>query len=98
MKGSSSRQVCWAQELSRYHFRIDYQQGKASGAVDALLRFSLEEPGRSSSQEHSSLSPAVTNGPFAPKFVCKTHVLPPLKFWRCAPEKDVPAQDQGGDP
>ena len=35
---------------------------KGSGAVDALSRFSLEEPGRSSSREHSSLSPAVTNG------------------------------------
>ena len=34
----SSRQVCWAQELSRYHFRIDYRQGKANGAADALSR------------------------------------------------------------
>ena len=39
-KSLSSRQVCWAQELSRYHSRIDYHQGKANGAADALFRFS----------------------------------------------------------
>ena len=38
-KSLSSRQVRWAQELSRYHFRIDYCQGKANGAADALSRF-----------------------------------------------------------
>ena len=38
-KSLSSRQVRWAQELSRYHFRIDYRQGKANAAADALLRF-----------------------------------------------------------
>ena len=35
----SSRQVRWAQELSRYHFRIDYCQGKANEAADALSRY-----------------------------------------------------------
>ena len=35
----SSRKVRWAQKLSRYHFRIDYRQGKANGAADALSRF-----------------------------------------------------------
>ena len=39
-KSLSSRQVRWAQELSRYHFWIDYCQGKANGAADALSRFS----------------------------------------------------------
>ena len=39
MKSLSSRQVRWAQELSRYHFRIDYRQGKANGATDALSRY-----------------------------------------------------------
>ena len=87
-----SGSFCWAQELSRYHFRSDYQQSKASEAVDTLLRFSPEEPGRS-----SNLSLAITNGPSALKFVCETHILPPLKFWRCAPEENVPAQDQGGE-
>ena len=39
MKSLSSRQIRWAQELSRYHFRINYCQGKANGTVDALSRF-----------------------------------------------------------
>ena len=39
IKSLSSRQVRRAQELSRYHFRIDYRQGKANGAADALSRF-----------------------------------------------------------
>ena len=38
-KSLSSKQVRWAQELSRYHFRIDYRQGKANAAADALSRF-----------------------------------------------------------
>ena len=46
-KSLSSRQVRWAQELSRYHFRIDYRQGKANGAADALSRF----PQRSQDEE-----------------------------------------------
>ena len=36
MKSLSSRQVRWAQELSCYHFRIDYWQVKANGAANAL--------------------------------------------------------------
>ena len=38
-KSLSSRQVRWAQELSRYHFRINYRQSEANGAVDALSRY-----------------------------------------------------------
>ena len=38
-KSLSSRQVCWAQELSQYYFRIDYRQGKVNAAADALSRF-----------------------------------------------------------
>ena len=38
-KSLSSCQVRWAQELSKYHFQIDYCQGKANGAADALSRF-----------------------------------------------------------
>ena len=38
-KSLSSKQVRWAQELSRYNFRIDYCQGKAHTTVDALSRF-----------------------------------------------------------
>ena len=39
-KSLSSRQVRWAQELSRYHFRINYRQGKANGAADTLSCYS----------------------------------------------------------
>ena len=38
-KSLSSKQVCWAQKLSQYHFRIDYCQGKANVATNALSRF-----------------------------------------------------------
>ena len=38
-KSLSSWQVRWAQELFQYHFRIDYCQGKANTAADALSRF-----------------------------------------------------------
>ena len=38
-KSLSSKQVRWAQELFCYHFRIDYWQGKANGAADALLQY-----------------------------------------------------------
>ena len=44
-KSLSSRQVRWAQELSRYHFRIDYRQGKANGAADALSRYPQQSQG-----------------------------------------------------
>ena len=38
-KSLSSRQVRWAQELSRYYFQIDYCQGKANGDTNALSRY-----------------------------------------------------------
>ena len=38
-KSLSSKQVCWVQELSWYHFQIDYCQGKINAAVDALSKF-----------------------------------------------------------
>ncbi len=46
-KSLSSRQVRWAHKLSRYHFRIDYRQGKANGAADALSQY----PQRSAEEE-----------------------------------------------
>ncbi len=49
IKSLSSRQVCWAQELSSYHFRIDYRQGKANATTDALSRF----PQRSQAEEET---------------------------------------------
>ena len=45
--------------------------------------------------EYSNLSPTMTNVPLHQVIVCKTHVLPSLKFWRCAPEEDVPAPGSG---
>ena len=36
-KNLSSRQVYWVQELSRYHFCINYRQGKANRAANALF-------------------------------------------------------------
>ena len=39
IKNLSSRQVRWAQELFCYYFRIDYWQGKADGAADALSQY-----------------------------------------------------------
>ncbi len=39
LKNLSSRQVRWAQELLKYHFRIDYRQGKPNGAADALSQY-----------------------------------------------------------
>ena len=41
-KSLSFRQVRWAQELSCYHFRIDYCQGKANGVADALSQYSQQ--------------------------------------------------------
>ena len=38
-KSLSFRQVCWAQEHSYYHFCLNYQQGKANGATDALSQY-----------------------------------------------------------
>ena len=46
-KSLSFRQVRRAQELFRYYFRIDYRQGKANVAADALSRF----PQRSQDKE-----------------------------------------------
>ena len=48
-KSLSSIQVRWAQELSRYHFQIDYRQGKANGAADTLSRY----PQRSTEEEET---------------------------------------------
>ena len=39
----SSCQACWAQKLSCYHFQIDYCQGKAKRAADALCRFPQQD-------------------------------------------------------
>ena len=48
-KSLSSRQVRWAQELSCYHFRIDYHQGKANKAANLLSQY----PQRSAEEENT---------------------------------------------
>ncbi len=48
-KSLSSKQVRWAQELSRYYFQIDYQQGKANKAADALSQY----PHRNAEEEEA---------------------------------------------
>ncbi len=48
-KSLSSKQVWWAQELSKYYFRIDYQQKKANGAAYALSQY----PQRSAEKEET---------------------------------------------
>ena len=96
-KSLSSRQVRWAQELSRYHFRIDYRHGKANGAADALSRY----PQQSAEEEktlctenikilyHLQSSLAKVSGlltshlcPLHQVLICETTVLPQLRqFW-----------------
>ena len=36
-KSVSSRQVCWAQELSYYYFKTNYYQSKTNGVADTLF-------------------------------------------------------------
>lgn len=43
IKSLSFRQVRWAQELSRYHFQIDYRQGKAADALSSFPQRSQAE-------------------------------------------------------
>ena len=45
-KSLSFRQVRWAQKLSHYHFCIDYCQGKANGAANALSHYSQRSQGK----------------------------------------------------
>ena len=96
-KSLSSRQVRWAQELSRYHFRIDYRQGKANRAADALSRYpqrNAEEEAtlraentkilhrlQSSLANVSGLSLDISS-PLYQILVCGTAILPQLRqFW-----------------
>ena len=96
-KSLSSRQVRWAQELSRYHFQIDYRQGKANAAADALSRFPQRsqdeedelraENGRILHRLQNSLTSANLASLSAPShlhqvLICVTYVLSQLRyFW-----------------
>ena len=46
-KSLSFKQVRWAQELSRYYFKIDYRQSKVNGTANSLSRY----PQRSTKEE-----------------------------------------------
>ncbi len=48
-KSLSSCQVYWTQELSQYHFQIDYYQEKSNVAADALFCF----PQKSQAEEET---------------------------------------------
>ena len=96
-KSLSSRQVRWAQELSRYHFRIDYWQGKANRAADALSQYFPQNAKEKATlwaenteilhrlqfslANVSGLSLDVSS-PFYQILVCGTAILPQLRrFW-----------------
>ena len=90
-KSLSSRQVRWAQELSQYHFQIDYRQGKVNRAADALSRYPQWRPEeedilrfenvkilhrlQSSLAKVSGLSMSQLS-PLHQVFICRTIVLP----------------------
>ena len=96
-KSLSSRQVRWPQKLSQYYFQIDYRQGKANTAADALSRFAQRsqdeeeelwaENGRIFHRLQNSLISANLANFFAPShlhqvLICGTYVLPRLQqFW-----------------
>lgn len=39
LKGLSLKQVWWAQKLLRFYYQIDYYQGKANRATDAISQY-----------------------------------------------------------
>ena len=94
-KSLSSRQVRWAQELSQYHFQINYCLGKANAAADALSRFSQksqdeEEELRAENGrifhclQNSLTSASLASLSFRPShlhqvFIYRTYVLPQLR-------------------
>ena len=96
-KSLSSRQVCWAQELSRYHFRINYRQSKANGAADTLSQYFQQNAKEEATFRAKNtkilhrLQSSLANvfglsldvfSPFHQILVCGTAVLPQLRrFW-----------------
>ena len=102
-KSLSSKQVRWAQELSQYYFQIDYHQGKANGATNALSQYpqqSFEEEDtlcsknvkilhylQSSLAKVSGLSTSQLS-PLYQIFIWGTTVLPRLnRFWNSLREE-----------
>ena len=96
-KSLSSRQVRWAQELSWYHFRIDYRQRKANEAANALSQYpqwSLKEKDTLRSENVKILDRLQSSLAKVPRLltsqlslfhqilICGTTVLPQLRyFW-----------------
>ena len=95
-KNLSSKQVRWAQELSQYHFRIDYCQDKANAAADALSRFlqrsqdKEEELRDENGQIFHRLQNLLTSANLASLsaplhlhqvLICGTYVLPQLRHF-----------------
>ena len=107
MKNSSFRQssdsfsnsFCWAQKLSQYHFWIDYQP--SSPCQSASLVLLLWAPSYQVFICGMHVSPPLlqlwdTLRALRHQDDSKTHYArsPSAQFWRCAPEEDVPAQNQ----
>ena len=103
-KSLSSRQVRWAQELSRYHFRIDYRQGKSNGAANALSQYRQRSPEeentlhsknvkilhrlQSSLTKVSGLSTSQLS-PLHQVLICGTTMLPQLRYFWDSLQSDI---------
>ena len=93
----SFKQVYWAQELSCYHFCINYWQGKANGAADTLLQYPQQNAKEKATfwakntmilhRLQSSLANISglfldVSSPLYQILICGTAVLPQLqRFW-----------------
>ena len=88
-KSLSSRQVRWTQELSYYHFRIDYRQGKANGVANTLSQY----PQRSAEEEEAlrienvkilyRLQSSLTNASFSGLKFFEPNLSPPHQVFVC---------------
>ncbi len=81
-KSLSSKQVRWAQKLSRYRFQIDYRQGKANGAADALSHLSQRSQTRKKPVELRILKSFTACSPCWATSVFQVLVFPALQAWR----------------
>ena len=76
IKSLSSRQVRWAKELSRYHFRINYCQDKANGATNALSHF----PQRNKDEEEKLWTENTLISSSFAVFINKCHFISSIYF------------------
>ena len=83
-------QALFAGPKSSLNTTNDYRQGKASGAVDALLRFSREAKKIFKSKTLESFTSRNQQSLCTKVLICAAHVFPLLlRFGRCAPKEDV---------